>query len=65
MSGPQVTFESAQRAPQPPLLMPSMTTYQTPVVATRGNTGPEAPLVVLLHGRGSDEQAIVGLSLVS
>lgn len=32
------------------------------VVATAGSTDPEAPLVVLLHGRGSDESGIVGLA---
>jgi phospholipase/carboxylesterase len=39
-----------------------MTTYEPPVVVTRGSTDPDAPLVVLLHGRGSDEQAIIGLA---
>ena len=33
-----------------------------PVVATDGSTDPAAPLVVLLHGRGSDEQQIIGLA---
>ena len=33
-----------------------------PVVALRGATDPDAPLVVLLHGRGSDEHGIVALS---
>jgi phospholipase/carboxylesterase len=42
--------------------MPSLITYAPPVVVTRGSTDPNAPLVVLLHGRGSDEQAIIGLS---
>ena len=42
--------------------MPSMTTYEPPVVVTRGSTDPDSPLVVLLHGRGSDEQAIIGLA---
>ena len=32
------------------------------VVATAGSTDPAAPLVVLLHGRGSDESGIVGLA---
>lgn len=32
------------------------------VVATAGSTDPDAPLVVLLHGRGSDETGIVGLA---
>jgi phospholipase/carboxylesterase len=31
-------------------------------VATAGSSDPEAPLVVLLHGRGSDEQEIISLS---
>jgi phospholipase/carboxylesterase len=42
--------------------MPSLTTYTPPVVVTRGSTDPDAPLVVLLHGRGSDEQAIIDLA---
>ncbi len=33
-----------------------------PVVATYGATDPTAPLVVLLHGRGSNEQDIIGLA---
>ena len=32
------------------------------VVATHGSTDPTAPLVVLLHGRGSDETQILGLA---
>ena len=32
------------------------------VVATYGASDPAAPLVVLLHGRGSDEREIVGLA---
>ena len=32
------------------------------VVATAGSTDPTAPLVVLLHGRGSNEQEILGLA---
>lgn len=31
-------------------------------VATAGSTEPDAPLVVLLHGRGSDEQDILGVA---
>jgi phospholipase/carboxylesterase len=34
----------------------------SPVVATYGSTDPAAPLVVLLHGRGSNEQEILGLA---
>ncbi|MBW8795369.1 MAG: hypothetical protein JF597_17725 [Streptomyces sp.] len=37
-----------------------MTTFGAPVVMTRGDA--EAPLVVLLHGRGSHESEIIGLS---
>jgi phospholipase/carboxylesterase len=33
-----------------------------PVVATYGSPDPTAPLVVLLHGRGSNEQDIIGLA---
>lgn len=34
--------------------------FAPPVVATYGATNPSAPLVVLLHGRGSDEREILG-----
>ncbi|HET7901803.1 MAG TPA: hypothetical protein VFL59_11500 [Candidatus Nanopelagicales bacterium] len=34
----------------------------SPVVITSGSTDPGAPLVVLLHGRGSDESGIAGLA---
>lgn len=36
--------------------------FAPPVVATHGSTDPAAPLVVLLHGRGSDETQILGLA---
>ena len=36
--------------------------FAAPVVATAGNDDPQAPLVVLLHGRGSDEHGIVSLA---
>jgi phospholipase/carboxylesterase len=36
-------------------------TFGAPTVVTRGDAGPEAPLVVLLHGRGSHEREIIGL----
>jgi phospholipase/carboxylesterase len=39
-----------------------MTTDTEPVAAWRGADDPAAPLVVLLHGRGSDEREIVGLA---
>lgn len=38
------------------------TALSEPTVLWRGATDPDAPLVVLLHGRGSDEQDIVGLA---
>ena len=37
-------------------------TFAPPVVATYGSSDPTAPLVVLLHGRGSDESQILGLA---
>jgi phospholipase/carboxylesterase len=37
-------------------------TFSAPVVANHGALDADAPLVVLLHGRGSDEQAIIGLA---
>lgn len=36
--------------------------FAPPVVATYGTSDPAVPLVVLLHGRGSDEQEILGLA---
>jgi phospholipase/carboxylesterase len=36
--------------------------FAPPVVATAGSADPAAPLVVLLHGRGSDEQEILTLA---
>jgi phospholipase/carboxylesterase len=39
-----------------------MTTFPEPVVAWRGSTDPDVPLIVLLHGRGSNEQDIIGLA---
>jgi phospholipase/carboxylesterase len=36
--------------------------FPAPVVATAGSTDPTAPLVVLLHGRGSAEDEIIGLA---
>lgn len=39
-----------------------MTVFAAPVVTYRGSTDPAAPLVVLLHGRGSNEQDIIGLA---
>jgi phospholipase/carboxylesterase len=37
-----------------------VSTFEPPVVVTRGST--EGPLVVLLHGRGSHESEIIGLA---
>jgi phospholipase/carboxylesterase len=39
-----------------------MSAFTEPVVAWRGSTDPSAPLVVLLHGRGSNEADIIGLA---
>jgi phospholipase/carboxylesterase len=39
-----------------------MTTFSAPVVASAGSSDPAAPLVVLLHGRGSNERDIIGLA---
>ena len=39
-----------------------MTAFGAPVVVTAGNADAEAPLVVLLHGRGSHEGEIIGLA---
>ena len=39
-----------------------MTHFAEPTVAWRGSTDPPAPLVVLLHGRGSNETEIIALA---
>ena len=39
-----------------------MTTFGEVVATRRGSTDPDASLVVLLHGRGSDEQQIAALA---
>ena len=39
-----------------------MTAFPEPTVASRGVDDPSAPLVVLLHGRGSSEVDIIGLA---
>ncbi len=39
-----------------------MSTFVEAVVARRGTTDPTRPLVVLLHGRGSNEEDIIGLA---
>ena len=38
------------------------TTFSPPVVTRIGATEADAPLVVLLHGRGSDERDIAALA---
>lgn len=40
----------------------SLESFPAPSIATYGSTDPAAPLVVLLHGRGSSEQDIIGLA---
>ncbi|MFE9206529.1 alpha/beta hydrolase [Micromonospora sp. NPDC007230] len=42
--------------------MHNQMTFPPPVAATAGNPDPAAPLVVLLHGRGSHEQEILSLA---
>jgi phospholipase/carboxylesterase len=37
-------------------------TFAPPVIATHGSADPATPLVVLLHGRGSNEREILGLA---
>ncbi|MGB8649263.1 MAG: hypothetical protein WCD35_01240 [Mycobacteriales bacterium] len=39
-----------------------MTAFASPTVVSVGARGPDAPLVVLLHGRGSDETEILTLA---
>lgn len=39
-----------------------MSALAAPVVAWRRSADPNAPLVVLLHGRGSNEAGIIGLA---
>lgn len=39
-----------------------MTAFAEPTVVRRGADHPDAPFVVLLHGRGSNEQDIIGLA---
>lgn len=40
----------------------SFSSFAAPVIAWRGSTAADAPLVVLLHGRGSNEADIIGLA---
>ena len=42
--------------------MSTATAFEAPVVATHGGGDPSAPLVVLLHGRGSSEREILSLA---
>lgn len=39
-----------------------MSAFSPPTVALHGSSDPDAPLVVLLHGRGSHEQEIISLA---
>ncbi|GAA3646198.1 hypothetical protein GCM10022237_02130 [Nocardioides ginsengisoli] len=39
-----------------------MTSFAEPVVLRRGGTAADAPVVVLLHGRGADEMSIMALA---
>lgn len=39
-----------------------MTAFEEPTVVWNGSTDPGAPLVVLLHGRGSNEADIIGVA---
>ena len=39
-----------------------MNAFAEPVIAQRGSTDSHGPLVVLLHGRGSNEADIIGLA---
>jgi len=39
-----------------------VSSFAPPTVAAQGSTDPSAPLVVLLHGRGSNETDIIGLA---
>jgi phospholipase/carboxylesterase len=43
--------------------MSPTTAFGAPVVATHGSPDPDAPLVVLLHGRGADEHSILDLAV--
>jgi phospholipase/carboxylesterase len=42
--------------------MSTPSSFGAPVVATFGESAPDAPLVVLLHGRGSNDQDIISLA---
>jgi len=48
--------------PLPDVPLADVPVFDAPVVATAGSTDPAAPLVVLLHGRGSNERDIIGLA---
>lgn len=43
-------------------MSPATTAFAEPIVATHGDPNPTAPLVVLLHGRGSNEREILALA---
>ena len=50
------------RIPEKSIAEDSLSPSTSPVVATAGSSDPAAPLVVLLHGRGSSEQEIIALA---
>jgi phospholipase/carboxylesterase len=63
----RLTVRTASTAPTEPIEQDSHTMTHTaafgdPVVALHGADDPSAPLVVLLHGRGSNEQEILSLA---
>ena len=58
---PVVRGPHGQRA-RPPGRVMTTDAFGPPVVATHGSDDPSAPLVVLLHGRGSDEREILELA---
>lgn len=50
------------RIPETPTVVGDPSLSASPVVATAGSADPLAPLVVLLHGRGSSEREIIALA---
>ena len=48
--------------PETPMAAGGPSLSASPVVATAGSSDPAAPLVVLLHGRGSSEREIIALA---
>ena len=50
------------RTHEQPKVLGDPSSSTSPVVATAGSSDPAAPLVVLLHGRGSNERDIIALA---